>query len=179
MVIAKNVGSGARGAKSPKGTKSCAPNNGSGTEAQAKNGPAIELTVFQRTGGPLSKVISLAADGSVRADAHKMSQGRAWRVVIGDVEELADLINGLKPTQAITLGALRKDLPDEVKVTVKERLNGEAGVIARDKKHIVYRKGKPALALIDFDRAGMPKETRRAHRRRFLGDIVCRVAGIA
>jgi hypothetical protein len=128
------------------------------TVAQAKT--TVELTVFEKIGGPLTKVISLAADGSVHSDGSrcKMSDGKAWRVVVDDVEHLANLINGLKSTQAITLGALRKDLPDEVKVTVKDKLNGEAGVIARDKEHITYRKGKPALALIDFDRAGMSAE---------------------
>src|SRR5271168_3410665 len=121
---------------------------------------AIEFTAFQKIGGTLTKVLSLAADGhSVNSDpsACFMSYGIAKRIVVGGVEEFADIINDLKSTQAIALGALREDLPDEIDVTTQNRLNGNEHVIARTKKHISYRKNKPAFALIDFDRKGMPK----------------------
>lgn len=123
-------------------------------------GQAIEFTAFQKNGGPLTKDISKEADGKINSDGSAcwMSDGAAMRVVINGVEEFADIINDLKSNQAIALGAMKEGLPDQVNVVAKEKLNGDAGVIARDQKHISYHRGKPALVLIDFDRNGIPEE---------------------
>jgi hypothetical protein len=59
---------------------------------------------------------------------------------------------------------LRSDLPNAVKVISKDRLakrrlNSAAvarNIIARTGSEIVFQKGQPAFALLDFDRKGMP-----------------------
>ena len=40
----------------------------------------------------------------------------------------------------------------------KQKLNGQPDVIARTSSNIVFRKERPALALIDFDTKGMPPD---------------------
>ena len=130
------------------------------TSADQTQAVKIEFTVFDKIGGPLTKEISLAKDGTVVSDgsACKMSKGTARRVTVGGVEEFAKIIGELQSHQSIALGALREDLDDEVKLVVKAKLNGKDGVIARTREHFVYREGQPALAPIDFDRNGMPNE---------------------
>jgi hypothetical protein len=119
----------------------------------------IQLTHFAKTGGPLTKPISLAADGSLRSDGSEciMRKGTAKRVVCATLHEFAAGISEYCSHEAIaTLGALRSDLPDEVQIITKsrlEKLNSSAAnnVIARTNDHILYRAGQPALALIDID----------------------------
>jgi hypothetical protein len=126
----------------------------------------IELVHLAKTGGPLTKRISLAPDGSLLSDgsACTMASGRGWRITCATMQEFADGISGLSSDQAIALGALRSDLPDEVKITTKshlEKLNGSANnLMARTSDHILYRAGQPALALIDIDCKGMPPAVR-------------------
>ena len=88
----------------------------------------IKLVVFNKTGGPLTKRITLTADGKITSDgsACTMSRGRAKRVRIGGLDELAALIEGLTSEQAIALGALRDELPDEVRIVTKAALAGVA-----------------------------------------------------
>jgi hypothetical protein len=120
----------------------------------------VELTGFTKANGTLTKRISLAADGTVKSDgsACVMSRGTAQRVRVADVGELAGVIENIRPDQAIALGALRTGLPHKVQVVTKQKLNGQPDVIARTGADIVFRKEKPALALIDFDAKGMPPE---------------------
>jgi hypothetical protein len=124
-----------------------------------KKHAGIALTVFSKHGGPLTKQIFLKADGSVISDgsACVMSKGEAQRVVVDNVEEFAKLIGRLHSYQAIALGTLRADLPDHCKIVSKAKLNGKGpNVITRTQDNIVYYLGEPALALIDFDKKGMP-----------------------
>ena len=81
----------------------------------------IELTVFSKTGGPLTKRVTLTADGKIASDgiACYMARGRAKRVRIGGVGELAALIERSDLKQAIALGSLRDGLPDEVRIVTK------------------------------------------------------------
>ena len=119
-----------------------------------------EITVFSKSGGPLTKCIALNADGSIHTDrsACVMSAGTARRAKVANVGVLAALIERLKPYQAIALGVLRDGLPDQVNVVTKEKLNGvtQPNVIARSGDDIIYRAKNPAFALIDFDTKGMP-----------------------
>jgi hypothetical protein len=127
----------------------------------------IQLTHFAKTGGPLTKRISLAADGSLRSDGSEciMRKGTAKRVVCATLHEFAAGISEYCSHEAVALGALRSDLPDEVQIITKsrlEKLNSSAAnnVIARTNDHILYRAGQPALALIDIDTKGMPATVR-------------------
>ena len=122
-------------------------------------GTAPEIVVFTKAGGPLTKRISLNDDGTIKSDGSAciMARGRARRVN-ANVEQLAALIETLRSEQAIALGALRADLPDEVEVVTKDKLDGQPlpNVIARTSNDIVYRNGRPAFVLLDYDTKGMP-----------------------
>jgi DNA polymerase bacteriophage-type len=121
--------------------------------------PAPEITVFTRTDGPLTKRIHLDDAGRVISDggACRMARGRAQRVRIGSMSELAALITSLRSNDALALGALRTDLPEEVEVVTANKLNGP-GPIARTTEFLPFRSGMPALVLFDFDRKGMPAD---------------------
>ena len=121
---------------------------------------AVELTGFTKANGPLTKRISLAADGTVKSDgsACLMGRGTAQRVRIADIGELAAMIEQVRPDQAIALGALRSGLGERVDVVTKQKLNGQPNVIARTNADILFRKEQPALALLDFDKKGMPAD---------------------
>ena len=134
-------------------SKKAAQKKGAGTGAP-------EIVVFTKAGGPLTKRISLNEDGSIKKDnsAGIMARGQARRAKVADVEQLAALIEKLRSEQAIALGALRADLPDEVEIVTKDKLDGQSppNVIARTSNDIVYRKGRPAFVLLDYDTKGMP-----------------------
>ena len=126
-----------------------------------------ELTIFAKTGGPLTKRISLAPDGSLKSDgaACVMAHGAARRANIASVLDLGILIERLKPNEAIALGTLRAGLPDQVEVVTKRKLNGAANVIARTGADLVYCKAQTALALLDYDTKGMPGDIAAALQR--------------
>src|ERR1700712_88962 len=128
----------------------------------AKEQAVFEIVCFTKAGGPLTKRISLNEDGSTKSDGMGclMPRGIAGRTPIAYVTELAALISGLRPDQAIALGALRSDLPDQVSVVTKGKLNGHAAAdaIARTADSIQFRSGKPGFALFDYDTKGMPAE---------------------
>jgi hypothetical protein len=117
----------------------------------------FELSRIAKESGPLTNTIALeegvpVSDGS----ACVMSRGRARRFRFDGAQALADLIDSLTSGEAITLGALRGDLPDEVAIVTKDKLNGAAGVVARTQEYFVFEPGEPAFALVDFDQKGMP-----------------------
>jgi hypothetical protein len=125
----------------------------------------FEITVFVKDEGPLTKTITLRPDGAILSDgsACVMSRGLAKRVHLQTLEDFANLIDDLESNHAIALGALRNDLPNKVSVLTKSRLskmNGSVGLdtIAPSATFISYRYARPALALIDFDRKGMPTD---------------------
>ena len=122
----------------------------------------LEITIFSKNGGVLTKNIQLGNNGQVISDgaACVISSGWAVRTPIADLHALAAVIEHLKSCQAIALGTLRHDLPDKVKIVSRSKLNGEADSIARTRENIVFREHKPAPMLLDFDRKGMPDDVR-------------------
>jgi hypothetical protein len=139
------------------------------TEKKTPPPLSVELTKLTKVGGPLTKRISLAPDGTLKKDgsACVMARGTAERVQIAGVDALGALIEGLQASQAIALGALRAGLPDKVEVTAEKKLiNGVArpDIIARTGANIVYR--GPAFALLDFDSKGMPADVAAELKRR-------------
>ena len=121
----------------------------------------FEITLFEKEGGPLTKRIWIE-EGEVRSDGSpcSMSRGSAVRFRFSDMHSLNALIVGMRQCEALALGALRPDLPDEVTIVTKAKLNGAAqpGVIARTGSNIIYREKLPAPVLLDFDTKGMPPE---------------------
>jgi hypothetical protein len=142
-------------------SKGCYPSRSS-SKGAAGSKARPEITLFEKSGGPLTKRISLAADGSIKSDSSAclMARGTARRVEVANIQQFAALIE-LPPNQAIALGALRTGLRDQVKVVTKAKLlNGVAqpDLIARTSANIIYREGQPAFALLDFDTKGMPPD---------------------
>ncbi len=126
-------------------------------------GVPFEIVGLTSASGLLTKRISLGDDGLLISDgsACVMAQGAAKRVRLPGMTAFADLIGGLKSSEAIALGSLRHDLPDEVQVTTARKLaelNSSASchTIARTAGHISYATKQPALALLDYDTKGMP-----------------------
>jgi hypothetical protein len=138
-----------------RGMTNASPNLGN----RRKGAPSIELTIFANEDAKLTKRIKLDKDGKLDiTPATAMSRGTARRVAIGSVHDLAEVIEGLADNEAITLGVLRDELPDRVKVVRADQLNGGAGTIARTREHVVYREDRSALVLFDFDTKGMPTD---------------------
>ena len=132
------------------------------SHAKSSTATVFEITLFTKNNGPLTKSITLTANGDIVSDASacRMSRGKAHRVQIDNVEELGKLIEKIEPDQAIALGALRVDLPDEVGINRKEEINSHTrpDIIARIAANICYRAGQPAFALVDADTKGMPAD---------------------
>jgi hypothetical protein len=126
----------------------------------------VEITAFTKAGGLLTKRISLAPDGTLRSDGSVciMVSGSAKRKRFDDLAAFADHIVTMASHEAIALGALRDDLPDQAQITTKRGLNGtefRPDLIARTADNIIYRPDRPALVLIDIDTKGMPAHVRR------------------
>ena len=134
---------------------------------------ALEITVLRKVDGPLTKRIVLGQDGALLSDgsACMMSRGTAWRFRFDRLEQFVQLIERFGPDQAIALGRLHSDLPDQVEIVTKRKLNGttDPNVIARSRNHIIYRPGEFALALVDYDTKGIPPSVK--HRLDELGGL--------
>jgi hypothetical protein len=123
----------------------------------------IEITVFEKIGGPLSKKIHLI-DGRLANDdrACSMSRGTARRVRVdpANMAALAGLISNFTSREAYALGRLKDGLPDRVPVVtaakVGEAQKADPTTITRSLDYLAFAKGEPGIALIDVDRKGMP-----------------------
>ena len=138
---------------------------------------SFEVTVFDKTGGILTKRISLSKDGTLIKDgsACSMKSGTAKRVPITDVHDYAKLIERLKPYQALALGVIREGFDGGVNVVVKKKLNGQANTIARSGDYIVFRPKQPALALLDYDSEGASEKIKKRVREEGFWEVLCSV----
>ena len=146
-------------------------------------GVSFEIVGLTSASGLLTKHIKLGDDGGLISDgsACVMAQGAGKRLRLASLPAFAELIGGLRPSEAIALGSLRHDLPDEVEITTARKLaemNGAAAphVIARTSGHINYTAKQPALALLDYDTKGMPPAV--AERVKALGGFWNAVASV-
>jgi hypothetical protein len=89
-----------------------------------------------------------------------LNQGVAVRVPIKSVKELAEVIGALNSSQMLTLGCLRRDLPNMVKVLTVPALARQpcCDTIARSQEYLIY--DGPAFVLLDHDTKGMPATVR-------------------
>jgi hypothetical protein len=120
----------------------------------------IQLTLLRKLNGPLSKQIRIDPDGKLASDssACALCRGYAQRWRIDNIAEFAGGLAGFKSSDALALGAMVPELPDEVEITTVQRLNGAArpDLITRTLDYFGFRPGLPALALLDFDTKDMP-----------------------
>ncbi|WP_456790130.1 hypothetical protein [Bradyrhizobium sp. USDA 4472] len=88
-----------------------------------------------------------------------MTTGTAHRVKVNSPRSLAKLIESLDSDQALSLGRLRNDLPDEVNVAPRKDVIDRSGcnIIARSSEYLIFAPGEPAFMLLDHDRKGMPQ----------------------
>jgi hypothetical protein len=123
-----------------------------------------EITVFEKSNGPLTKHIALC-DGKIVNDSSAcfMANGVARRVKIESVAAFAGLINNFASNQAYALGRLKNGVSDGARVVRRGKLNGagDPSVIARTKEYLVFNDGEPGLVLLDIDFKGMPEATKR------------------
>jgi hypothetical protein len=119
----------------------------------------IEITVVRKADGILSKRIALR-DGKIESDGSHccMTNGEVRAVRLDGVEAFADLIDTMPSDQALTLGRLRDDQPEEVEIVVKDKLPDHPNAIARTAEYFVFKPGRPAFMLLDHDRKGIPSE---------------------
>ena len=122
---------------------------------------ALEITVFKKSAGVLSKTIAAAVDGSPVSDgsACRMSSGDAKRVPLpGGAQALADLIDNMAPNEALSLGRLVSGVGKSAPVTTVSRLkSAPEGTIARSQDFLEFMENTPAFMLLDIDRKGMPQ----------------------
>jgi hypothetical protein len=129
--------------------------------------PLFHITVLHKHGaGPMSKRISLGADGRLISDgsACVMTRGTAARAEV-TLDGLVALLPRLPSCEALSLGALLRDLPDTVNLVTKDelqKLNGVAppNIIARTAHFIYHRPDEPALLLLDYDQKAMTPEVK-------------------
>ena len=126
---------------------------------------SMAITIFQKAdNGLLSKSISLGDDGQPKSDgsACLMFRGSARGVEVAGAVELAAIINGLKSSEAISLGVI-----DDAKtgstpgnpvnvVTARKLPAPRDGVIARTTEYLVFQSQCPGFMLLDYDVKGMP-----------------------
>ena len=121
----------------------------------------VEITVFKKSVGILSKTITPAADGSPISDgsACRMSSGMAKRMSLPDgAQTLADLIEKMAPNEALSLGRLVSSVGESAPVTTVSRLkSAPVGAIARSRDFLEFMPGAQAYMLLDVDRKGMPQ----------------------
>jgi hypothetical protein len=122
----------------------------------------IEITIFRKKNGVLSKRISLGKDGKIESDGSecRMAEGTGRRIKLDGVGSLAEFIDQMSSQEALALGRLRTDLPEQVRVVTKGALHDKTpgDVIARTTDYLHFAAGAPAYMLLDFDRKGQPAE---------------------
>ena len=139
---------------------------------------ALEITVFKKSAGVLSKTIAAAADGSPVSDgsACRMSSGTAKRMPLPEgANALANLIDNMAPNEALSLGRLISDVGESALVTTVGRLSSAPeGKIARSGDFLEFLPCTPAFMLLDVDRKGMPQAV--ADRIKAAGGVVSLLA---
>jgi hypothetical protein len=126
----------------------------------------VEVVLWTKASGALTKRISLGPDGKTVSNGSEcvMCNGTAVRAVV-NLQGFKALIESCTSAQAISLGSLRPDLPDQrLNVVTKDKWNrledspGAKGgtVICRTTEFVGYQP-RMGLSLIDYDTKGMPK----------------------
>jgi hypothetical protein len=144
----------------------------------------VEITRFDKTGGPLTKRVYLNPDGAIANDSSdcRMSRGVMHRQHLLDWRALACLIEETPRNTAYALGVMRPDLPDSVPlVTRRDPRSAQLGFATRTAETILFREGRPGPVLLDYDTKGMPPDIRARMQEcgGFLGALETVCAGFA
>jgi hypothetical protein len=127
----------------------------------------LNLTRLEKDGGPLTKRISLDANGKLHSDSSdcRMVHGWAERLPLADMGDLGAVIGPMPSNQAIALDTLNPRLPDRCEILTKPqlaKLNGASThIICRSRDNIDFVPGARAVALLDFDSKQMPPAVRQ------------------
>ena len=125
---------------------------------------AIEITKFTKDKGPLTKRISLGADGKLVNDSGqcRMARGTAERLPLSDWRQFADILSRDAAQYRLRRSvAYARIFPIGVKIVVLGDQSADlAEGAARSKDNIRYEPGRPGLALLDHDTKGMPTAVR-------------------
>jgi hypothetical protein len=121
--------------------------------------PGVEITLFEKAHGGLTKTIELK-DGQPISDSAecRMAAGTMSRLRLAALTEFANLIETLPSNQALALGAMRDGLPETAPLRTKDKKT--PGQESRDAETIRYREGRPALVLLDHDVKGLSTPVR-------------------
>lgn len=150
-----------QGEPARKGANGGDPSSSAGAAHETRT--PVELVQFIKDRGPLTKRLSLDADGKLTADSSQchMTRGVMARLPLNDWRDFADTLEQTPRNVAYALGRLREDLPDNVPLVVS---GGQSADLAegapRSKETISYREEQPGLVLLDFDVKGMPAAVR-------------------
>ncbi len=114
----------------------------------------------------LTKTVSLGNDGRPKSDGSAcfMTRGSGQNVTLGGPNDLADLINRLDSSEALSLGVIATAKvgrqPDDTVnvVTARNLREPRAGVVARTTEHLVFRSDERGFMLLDIDFKGMPPD---------------------
>jgi hypothetical protein len=124
----------------------------------------IRLSRIQKAGGALlSKRISPGKDGRPISDASlcAMSSGSAERVVLNGAPAsgLANLILGLGSHEALVLGD-HVAAANQIEIVKATHTDPAKGLYGRTLDTFTYRKGQPAVALLDYDQKAITENAR-------------------
>lgn len=117
----------------------------------------ISFTVLAKEGGALTKRISPKADGvgfDKDGSMCRMSQGTARLVTCKGLAEVAQVLTGLAPNEAIALGVFADDVPE---AEIVSKANARPGARTRTKggpEGFVFHDSRSSLLLIDIDLDG-------------------------
>lgn len=133
-----------------------------GTTTNRTTGVA-HVTIFENRQGLLTKKAWVDANGKLASKPHtSLYDGTAITVEADTAADLARLIEGCKPDQALSLGVLLDVAPN---VSLRIVTDGQAkahpnGAIPRTQDHLGFLRAQPGWMLLDFDRDGMPAQVR-------------------
>lgn len=127
------------------------------TEKSGQGQAGLDITVFSKDSGLLTKRITLNDDGSLSIDgsACKMSRGSVRTEKFDGLQGLADLICSLKQNEALALANTPRQ---PGRVVAKDLLVAGMNAVARSNQEFRYAQA-PGVALLDADR---PKDGTRA-----------------
>jgi hypothetical protein len=109
----------------------------------------IRLTLFRQASGILTKTISLLPTGELYKDASTcaMSAGIFITLSIDHIRELPGILARVKKNECLAYGVCSVR-PDGKVVSQNKARNGD---ITRTKDTFIYKKGQPALFMLDYD----------------------------